>query len=439
MRPAELLTRVWSKRVVFDLSVLLFRAALDVMYVIFVYPLFAYLGFDLEVHAGKYVESWLLLLLVLAFLPKTLRKPSDFFVLVLALGLIVPMTSLFGLADKPRFFMYSVMVGFSVVCLARSGSPIRIPTVRNGTFLALSMSVGLTGLVLFWMYVSGGFAFLNLDISKIYDLREGAHETIGQGGFGYINLWVFKVFNIFLFAYALHRRSWIFAISLFAIQVVFFGISANKGVLFYPLMILAVWYYLSKSRALAVVPIGILIVVVISGIFWSYWDLAILGSFLVRRVFFVSANNAFNYFEFFSANSFVFWSNSLTSAFVQYPYHTSPAELIGEWKGTFGHVNNTFVANGYMHAGLPGMLFYCMVVGFLFRVIDSLSTRGIEPWMGIAVTIAPVWTLLLSADLPTALMTHGLGVSLLLLFLARGAKLGSIRPTLNSSQRISAY
>lgn len=430
MKVLKLIPRTWSKRVVFNASVLVFRAALDTMYVTFVYPVFAYTGFNLNFHSGRLLESWLLVALVLALLPKMLRRPSDFFVLVLALGLVIPMTSLFGLSDKPRFVMYSVFVGFCLVCLARSGARLRLPTVRHGTFLALSLSFGSLGLVLIWMSVSGGFALLNFDLLRVYELREEASELIGRGAFAYLNLWVFKVFNVFLFAYALHRRSWILAACIFALQVVFFGISANKGVLFYPLMVFAIWYYLSKSRELAVVPIGLTFVVLASGAFWWISDIAFLGSFLVRRVFFVNAYNAFDYFEFFETHGFVYWSNSLTSTFLQYPYETGPAELIGEWRGTLGHVNNTFIANGYMHAGLIGLSLYCVLVGFLFRIIDSLATRGTDAWMSIAVTVVPMWSLLLSSDLPTAIMTHGLGVSVLLLFIARGARMKATPKTM---------
>jgi hypothetical protein len=398
------------------------------MYIVFIHPIFAYMGFDLEVALATYFESWMLLLFPCVFMSTKLRKPSDFFILVLALGLIVPMTSLYGLSDKPRFVMYSVMLSFVLICMIRSGRTIRVPIVRRGTFYALAVAVTFTIAVLTWLVVSGGFSFLNFSFYRVYELRGSVGELIGQGWFSYVNLWVFKVFNIFLFAYALHRKAWVAACAVFALQVIFFAISAHKAVLFYPLLILAVWFYLSRSRTLAIVPFGMFMVVVFSGLVWWIADLALFGSLFVRRVFFVTASNAYDYFDFFSANGFVFWSNSLTSAFVEYPYHLSPPELIGEWRGRSGHVNNTFIANGYMHAGVLGLLLYCLILGFLFRIIDSLSAHGVATWMGLAVTVIPVWSLLLSADLPTALMTHGLVMAVLLLFLVRGRGLESRRP-----------
>jgi len=85
-------------------------------------------------------------------------------------------------------------------------------------------------------------------------------------------------------------------------------------------------------------------------------------------------------------------------------------------------VNNSFLSTGYMHAGLLGVVIYGVLVGLLFRVVDSLSHHGPPTWMCIAAVIVPMHSLLTSADFFTAMLTHGVGASLLLLFLARSAQ-----------------
>lgn len=425
MKLLELTRRRLSNGIVFFVGILLFRGSLDAIYLVFVHPVFAYAGFNLDFDFVKYLESWAILVIVSSSLSSVFRKPSDFFLLVFAIGFIAPVSSLYGLADKPRFVIYCVLIGFVLLRVASSGKPFRLPTVRNGTFIALAISWILTATVLLWIVYSGGLSYLNFNFLSVYDLRGSVGEVIGQGGFAYLNVWVFKVSNVFLFAYALHRRKWVFATAIFALQVLFFGVSALKGVLFYPLLVLAIWYYLRKSTSFAPITFGLTVVAISSTLVWWFADLAIFGSYLVRRVFFTTANNAFDYFEFFSNGSFVFWSNSITSAFIEYPYHMSPPELIGEWQGSHGSANNSFISNGYMHAGIIGLFAYCLIVGFLFRIIDSLVAYRIAPWLGLAVTVIPVWTLLLSSDLPTVLLTHGLGLSVVLLFLARSKKMAS--------------
>lgn len=75
----------------------------------------------------------------------------------------------------------------------------------------------------------------------------------------------------------------------------------------------------------------------------------------------------YSVFEYFSTDSFVFRSNSLTSAFVDYPYHTNAAELSGEWKGTFAHTSSTFTASTYKYGDLLGLILYRAVVGLFSR------------------------------------------------------------------------
>ena len=106
---------------------------------------------------------------------------------------------------------------------------------------------------------------------------------------------------------------------------------------------------------------------------------------------------------------------------MDYPYDVNPAALIGRYMGTDSHANNSFLATGYMHAGLAGIVLYGVVVGLLFRVIDSLANNGLPPWVAVAAIIVPSQSLLVGADLPTAILTHGIGISIVILFLLRSS------------------
>jgi hypothetical protein len=103
-------------------------------------------------------------------------------------------------------------------------------------------------------------------------------------------------------------------------------------------------------------------------------------------------------------------------------------------------LNNTFLSTGYMHAGVWGIILYGVLAGFLFRLIDSLAGRALPVWLVLAVIIVPSRSLLLSADLPTSILTHGIGVAIIILLLLRrsqaGVKLGNnssgpSRPVMN--------
>jgi membrane protein implicated in regulation of membrane protease activity len=80
---------------------------------------------------------------------------------------------------------------------------------------------------------------------------------------------------------------------------------------------------------------------------------------------------------------------------------------------------------GFMHAGIAGVVLYGVLVGFIFRIIDSLRGASLPNWLIVAALVAPVRSMLFSTDLFTALLTHGLAFGFLLLILARAGKNGT--------------
>lgn len=201
------------------------------------------------------------------------------------------------------------------------------------------------------------------------------------------------------------------------LHVFWFGVSAHKAVLFYPLLIIFLWLWLARTNALSLIPLAFVSVLGISLLIFYVFDHGLIPSMFVRRAFFVPANNLFDYYHFFDKHQFVFWSNSITAKFIHYPYELMPADLIGSERGTDSHVNNSFLSTGYMHAGVFGVFVYAVIVGLLFRLMDSISNNNVPNWVAVSVLIVPSRSLLLSADLPTALLTHGIGVSIIIIFL----------------------
>ena len=154
---------------------------------------------------------------------------------------------------------------------------------------------------------------------------------------------------------------------------------------------------------------------------YAFFDSLLPSSLFLRRVFFVVSNNTFDYFIYFSDNPKVYWSNSfITFGLLDYPYTSSPADMIGELRGSDSHVNNGFFSTGYMHAGILGLFVYSVIVGFIFNIIDGISKNGVPFWFTICLTIVSIRALILSSDLLTALVTHGIIISIIVLFLFKG-------------------
>jgi len=408
-----------KKQLSLSAYIVAFKAILDWSYVAYVSARHSHEGFGLSLNIVKYSESWMLLLLALGFISKELKRPSDFYVIIVLLGVLVPVYSLYGLEDKERLVVYALTVSLLITIFFRDVPLIKLPLIKGSKITAILVAVGLSILVTIWFFLSGAFANFNLDLTKVYQFRRETGELIHVGFMGYVNNWAIKVCGLFLLSLALLEKRFFVSILVIAIYVFWFGVIAHKSTLFFPVLIVFVWFYWKDNKSLNILPFSLCAIVALSVAISIFANYGFVASLFVRRAFFVIANNTFDYYEFFGNNQFVYWSNSLSSAVLDYPYKLSPPKLIGVWQGNEAHINNSYLSTGYMHAGSAGIFLYSVLVGVLFKIIDKLVSSATPVWFVIAVTIVPMRALITSADLPTAMLTHGIALSLLLIFLVR--------------------
>lgn len=402
------------------LSVCAMKGLLDAGYIGFVSVFYDYQGFALSIDIFRYVESWVLTFFVVAILPSQILRPSDFFMITLTSWLVIPMASLFGLSEQSRFAIYYIIAATALINWIRMGRPFAISNIKYGTRFFVLLAVLVSALVIAWLAKSGKLGSFNLNLRAVYGFRTDNAEVINVGIFAYLNSWATKVVGPALLVFAYYRRSRVGIISVFILHVFWFGMLQHKAILFYPALTLFLCVWLSRSNAsfvffvlLALVLGGALAIsLLLDSLFWA--------GLLVRRMFFSGAINTFAYFDFFSENVRIYWSNSsLTLGLLEYPYHVRPGELIGEARGTESNANNSFLSMGYMHAGAVGLTLYCVIVGLLFRLIDSIGFGRMPVWLALGPFVVSIRTLLLSTDLLTALLSHGVAFAIILGILMR--------------------
>lgn len=407
-----------EKRSAFFCSVVLFRLILEVGYITYVSPRFGYSGFILDWNELKYFESWLLTLLVFSVIPWRLERVSDYLMVTTFLGLIIPLLSLYGLANHERWIVYAVLGQFSLVVIFRKGRKVHIPSMKQGRFFAVTLLFALVVSLSAWYVLSGGIRYMNFDLARVYEFRRDAGAVVAPGLLSYVNRWIWKVFGPLLLAVALWKRWWVVAFAVVASHAFWFSVSNHKAVLFYPVIIFGMWYWFQRSRGLTILPVGFSVVVLSVLSYYLLTGDGFPASLFIRRVFYVIANNTFDYYYFFSANAKVWWANSsVTLGLLDPVYELGPAKTIGQWRGTDSHVNNSFLSTGYMHGGWFGMVIYGVLAGLLFRLIDSMARGPLPLWVALAAVVIPARSLVLSADLPAALLTHGIGVGIVMLWL----------------------
>ena len=137
----------------------------------------------------------------------------------------------------------------------------------------------------------------------------------------------------------------------------------------------------------------------------------------MRRLLFVPAHLNFVYLDFFSQNEFVYWSNGIMSGIFDYPYDVRTVEVIGRYLGHEKMGENTgFVATGFMYAGNTGIVIYTLIVTFLFNIINALG-KSTHKYFVMSLVFMPLNILFRSSDLLTSILTHGIIVSIIALWL----------------------
>ena len=419
--------RLSSHSVWFFLCVVMFRCLLEISYVNVVSPYFSYGGFALSFSFFNYFVSWLIFLIGLFFLRDRLYQVSDIFYSLGFLLVIVPLSVLYGY-DTDRG-VYPIIVSLVAIALAiqvasiKSISFRKLPIIKNGLRYVILVSAVFVIFLIVWYYVSG--VRFNLDLTKVYEFRRDNDELAGGGLLAYTNNWTFKVFNMVLLAVALLYSRYVIAIMILLVQVYFFAASAHKGVLFSPLMIVGIWFTFKRSNSLIFMPAALNLVIVLSLVGYYFFDDLLSTTMFSRRLFFVPANLTYAYFDFFSQNPNVFWSNSLLSSVLDYPYgqNQSMARVIGEFIGyPDQNANNGFISSGFAHAGLIGVCFYSIIIGFILRFLNQTTLNLLPLWFTVSLILPPIRTLLVGSDLLVVMMTHGLLIVLVFVLFVRSKR-----------------
>ena len=388
--------------------IILYRVLLEVSYVNIISPYFGYFGFNTLFSIENYLLSWMVFMTAFLLSTDRISRVSDCFFLMAVIGVITPICILFGYdADRSFAPLGASIASLCVIYFVVNTKSItfrRLPIFSNGLGLVVLISSTFVAFLIFWYFKSG--ISLNLDLMRVYEYRSENQDKAGGGILNYIIPWTYKIFTMTLLAITLLKRRYFLAILILSIQVFFFAASAHKSVLISPLLILGLYFYFKKTNS-AVIVLGVLsgVVALTLGTYYIFDDI-LASSFVVRRALFIPSSFTFSYFEFFASNPKVFWSNSLLSGFLNYPYgqDQSMALVIGEFIGyPDQNANNGFISAGFAHAGLFGIFFYSIIIGLILRFLNHVIENLLPLWFGLSLCVLPFATLLLSLDLLVAL------------------------------------
>lgn len=395
-----------------------YRLLLDALYVFLISDVFAYAGFNCTWELFNYTASFIAFIIFICFYPTRITRPSHFFMAYCITFLVIPLTTLYAFTNQGILSLVCVLLPLTIIHLILSLKPWRLGRFSTNKLLVILTLALITLGTLFIIILRGGLGYFNLNFAEVYNYREDLN-TISDGMIAYWITWVSKVIVPFFVVVSYHRRRFLITVLLFLLQLFIFGITSHKSVIFYPIISLFGYIFLMKVRKGISLPVVSSIVVLFFWFIFVFTDLVLLPSLVLRRTYFVPSYLYFAYIDFFQDNPKIFWSNSFLANFVDYPYQFSSSTIVARSLGETSGANTTFLATGYMHGGLLGSTFYGILLGLVFRLIDSMRSRNMPASVVLGIMLPSVISLMVNSDLMTALLTHGIAFAIVIIYFYR--------------------
>lgn len=401
-----------------------FRIVLDWSYITCVVPQFSYLySFEYHDQSLPWVFSWLAMIVLSLFVvvPRGAgveESGSDLIVAALFLVSFVPTTVIYAYQGTGAAFFMAFFLFWMVLLVANRLLPFArfkglSPTARS-QYSILLVAI-LAAVVVFASGVYAGFR-ISFDLSNVYDLRLEAREFNLPTFLSYLFGAARVVIPLMAVCCLWRRRYGIFGV-LILIQVLNFSFDGSKSALFsVALMLLA--YLLIRQPTISLMIKVVFLGSAVCLLLFLLTGRSELISYAIRRVMLVPALLNYEYFSFFSNNAIDFFTQSLFSKLgFESAYQVSIPHVIAEFyhNSTVMSANNGLFSDAFSNLGIGGCFLMPLAYIATFRLFDActigLPNRIVFP------AVIPLVVVFLSSSFFTCLITHGMILYLLALYL----------------------
>ncbi|MCX7953880.1 MAG: hypothetical protein N3A01_01675 [Bacteroidales bacterium] len=398
--------------------IIFYKITLDVSFYIFVPNVWYLDNFTLDFNVCKYIESYFLLIATFVFLPRNTEKISNVATLLMFLMSYIPALTVYSLTNQPRLFTYGIAIFWVVffICINKI-KMVDIPTIKINSKKHLYVIFFIFTLTtLFYIFNFFGL-HLNFDISRVYEIRQ-LYKKHDIALATYIFNWTaYIIFPVF-FTFFIIERKWVLLAYAIIVQFLVFSITGMKSFIFSIVFIFCFLLILKHknfiNRLISLFIFGVLLGIFSYYIFGDVW----ISSLFTRRTLLKPAHISYMYYDFFSKNSFTYFSqHHIFNKIISYPYTYEPPRLIGKvyFNNNNCNANNGLYGDAFMNLGFCGLIIWPFLISIIFLLIDKIFQNK-EKKIGIIAVIMPVFTLI-NSSLLTCLVTHGILVLLLILYL----------------------
>ena len=411
---------------------ILYKFALDAMYVWAASPQYSYAGLVYAPSFVKYVLSAGMYFLLFTVLPKREKDTAVFLLHLQFVFTVAPMLSFYALSGGSSRYMLMVFLAVAVqvwiVCRpAPARGQVRITGIENYVTVALGVLILFT-LVIPVLY--NGFEGINaFDLDYIYVMRARAAYP---PGFGYVLNWATNTILPFAFLIFLNRRHYGLAALCAALQVLFYMETGSKFTLLILAPILAVYLLSRTGHLLKLLYLGFVCICLAVVIGYQLDRTAtdgalhpgvLLNAIVGIRAMFHPADNKFNFYEYFSQHPKIHFSDGIFGKVfsLTYPYAGSSGQVIYAASGgdfLAANMNTGYLGEAYAQLGFPGIFLMAALLGFILRALSGYDRKETFP---VLTALFSVYIIILNdGALFTTLFTGGMLIAFLLVFIYLG-------------------
>lgn len=389
-------------------------------------PTFSVIGFRYrDPDPGLYAIAYLLVIFVGYFLPARLRKPSDFVVWVLYVMTCVPsilVAQYANIITPEASTELGLVVATSflfIILLADRGPGIALPRLRvpaHVLWLALSL---ISAVVYGYMMYVTGLSLRFMSLTGVASTRFAYQDAITASGpaLGYLIGVQGNVINPLFMARGIYSRNWLMLAAGAIGQMLIFSVTGYKMMILSVPAALLIPLIFQRSST----PFGRRIIdgVVAVGLIALLVD-RIVGAFEYTFIFFgrlvlIPGALTAAHVLVFAGEPKAEWGYSFLKSFVDYPYSTTPALLVG---AEFSHdarvsANASFLGDGYANLGYPGIFIEAVMVVLLLWALDG-AAKGL-PMKATCIILLVPSIALVNTSAFTGIITGGCAFAVLIL------------------------
>lgn len=416
----------------------LYLLAIMVVHSRFIAPTFTYLGYGYRTVPFEWMcVAVTLAALAAPALPRRIERPSQFASTVVFILVIVPSIAMGFALGRLEYTDAAVhgalMVGayWLLALTVRGFSPGRDGTLRagrrgrrlNGPIVILPKATETGAVVVLLAIFLLGHAYLALTLGlsfdfvalvDVYDVRQEYSGDVSGAPFAaYLVPWLGNAIGPIIAVYGAYRRHW-WLVGLAAMgQLALYAQTGLKTLLFSLPALAVVALLLTMSRRAHRLVLAALAGIVLIAVIDEAVGDGLLTSLFVRRFVVTPGVLSSMYYEFFSERPFTYLSQSVLEGVTTYPFaNPVPIEVGSYWTSYAPSANANFLADGFANFGAVGLLLFALLTGLLLRLYDVLAD-GLPVIATSLLLVMPLVTLS-NSGLLTSLMTHGVGLVLLM-------------------------